>query len=266
MFPLLLTRLVAISLLVPYQDNSWDCGVFVCRYGFAIYMLPDRNVTYAHRNEAVPFGSLITNSEEFNFDGSDIVRIRAELATLLNNLSALYKEWKKADDEAEKKAEEESKKPAVRQLLLTNGDASAEEGQAGSTAELDETSKSFMSLESTAAPAETVEEEEKASSVPEQDETNKVGPSLQSKVLEEETADAMVANDVDMDTADSDKVEDSASEETKETGTPIKMEDDQYVSVAMAVDQLGSEAMEVEESGGEAMEVDENEVAEEVAI
>ena len=31
---------------VPTQDNSFDCGVFVCRYASAIYQLRERNFTY----------------------------------------------------------------------------------------------------------------------------------------------------------------------------------------------------------------------------
>lgn len=93
----------------------------MCRYGFAIYLLRGRNITYADRNDK--FRSLITESEEFDFDRNDIVRIRLNLTTLIDNLSALYKVWKKVQDEVEKKEEEESKKPAARPLLLENGDA-----------------------------------------------------------------------------------------------------------------------------------------------
>lgn len=101
---------------VPYQDNSWDCGVFVCRYGYGLFRLREYSVTYRDRIEG--FRTFITDNEEFDFDREDIVRIRREMATLLDNLSALYKEWKKANDEAEEEAEEDSKKPAARQLLL----------------------------------------------------------------------------------------------------------------------------------------------------
>lgn len=121
----------AVSFPVPYQDNSWDCGVFVCRYGYAIYRLRGRRVTYADRDDR--FQSLITDNHEFDFDREDIVRIRGELAQLVDNLSSLYKEWKKLEEEAEKKAEEESKKPAARQLMLENGDASASTGAVEAT-------------------------------------------------------------------------------------------------------------------------------------
>jgi len=118
------------SLSVPYQDNGYDCGVFVCRYGFAVYalLLRGHNVTYADIGKrGQPFRKLITESDEFDFNGDDILRIRGDLATLLDKLSDLYKEWKKASDEAEKKAEEEArvKKPAARRLPLQGGDASA---------------------------------------------------------------------------------------------------------------------------------------------
>jgi hypothetical protein len=45
----------------------------------------------------------------------------------LDNLSALYKEWKKTDDQADAEAEEDSKKPAARKLLLEDDKVSGTE-------------------------------------------------------------------------------------------------------------------------------------------
>jgi Ulp1 family protease len=68
--------LISFFSTVPYQDNGWDCGVFVCRYGFAMYQLRDKKFSYREVMEGkTPFSALITNSTEFNFDMNDIDRI-----------------------------------------------------------------------------------------------------------------------------------------------------------------------------------------------
>ena len=87
--------------------------MFVCRYGCGVFRLRKRTVTYQDRIDN--FRSLITDNDEFHFDRNDIVHVPRELATLLDNLLALYREWIKANDEVE---EEDSKKPAARRLLL----------------------------------------------------------------------------------------------------------------------------------------------------
>jgi hypothetical protein len=53
-----------------------------------------------------------------------MVRVCRELATLLDNLLALYREWIKANDEVE---EEDSKKPAACRLLLDDEKVSGTE-------------------------------------------------------------------------------------------------------------------------------------------
>lgn len=77
-----------------------------------------RNVTFGDAKEPPEgrsFQQFITDSDAFDFDRDDIVRIRRELGILIGRLSTIYKTWKDANDQAEK----EAKKPAsCRQLLL----------------------------------------------------------------------------------------------------------------------------------------------------
>jgi len=237
--------------------------VFVCRYGFAIYSLSlrGRDVTYGDIGEkGRPFQALITESEEFDFDGEDIVRIRGELATLLDNLSALYKEWKKANDELEKKAEEEeSKKPAACRLLLESGNtlARVEEGQdmlmtedhGGpptssedfAAEEQHETSKPSPSLQSKPIDVEMTDPSRVAVAT-ELEETSKPASRLQSKVLEVETAEPYMM--------DAEKAEDDTCEAT---WTAVKVEEDQYGVEATEDNQDGSEDMELDQ---QALEVE----------
>jgi hypothetical protein len=68
-----------------------------------MYQLRDRKFSYAEAGlnpadmEAGkrPFGGLITDSPEFEFDMEDIARIREEIRTLIERLSPCYLKWKK---------------------------------------------------------------------------------------------------------------------------------------------------------------------------
>jgi len=111
---------------VPRQNNSNDCGVFVCRYALAIYQLRQLKFSYrdaglhtthkassSRERKSRAFSDLITHGESFNFDVGDIQRIRSEFKTLLQRLQPLYKEAKddriKVEQE-EKRARREQKR------------------------------------------------------------------------------------------------------------------------------------------------------------
>lgn len=82
-----------MCMLVPYQDNGWDCGVYVCRYGLGLFaILLNKDVTY--RDARDNFRELITKSAEFRFRPRDIVEMRQSMANLLENLQKLYWPWK----------------------------------------------------------------------------------------------------------------------------------------------------------------------------
>lgn len=81
---------------VPRQDNSWDCGVFVCRYAFNILRLLRMPFAHKHsewtdadkrRNQVTKW---ITESPEFQFNMNDISRLRIEMACLIKELSSIY--------------------------------------------------------------------------------------------------------------------------------------------------------------------------------
>lgn len=91
---------------VPYQNNGTDCGVFVCRYAYAIYELarrtPITHAFYRSRNQ-------LTESDEFHFNMSDIARIREEMKTLIRRLTGVYAPWKVAELQREKDEKAERK-------------------------------------------------------------------------------------------------------------------------------------------------------------
>jgi len=88
---------------IPYQNNGWDCGVFVCRYAFAILQLREKRFCFkgafrAASKKEIPkmLADNITCSDEFKFSMDDISRMRREFAILIDNLSDLYKKKLKA--------------------------------------------------------------------------------------------------------------------------------------------------------------------------
>jgi hypothetical protein len=82
-----------------------------------MYELRHRNFSYAEagldpadmKAGKRPFGGLITDSPEFEFDMEDIARIREEIRRLIERLSHCYTFWKKTKEKAEKEARLEEK-------------------------------------------------------------------------------------------------------------------------------------------------------------
>lgn len=95
---------------VPYQDNGCDCGVFVCRYAYSLFVMRGSDFTLGDMDERPTFNSLITRGVAFQFDQSDIPRIRKEIASLIDNLSDVYLPIRKEQEDAEKRAKAAEKK------------------------------------------------------------------------------------------------------------------------------------------------------------
>ena len=123
-------------MVVPRQNNGSDCGVFVCRYAFAMFQL--RHKEFSRRDAGLEpldgdqlrsrrqrgtrtkaFANLITNGNEFDFDVEDIQRIRRDFKTLIKKLHPLYQEVKdnkmKAEKQ-EKKARRRRRQKATKDL------------------------------------------------------------------------------------------------------------------------------------------------------
>lgn len=79
---------------VPYQQNGFDCGVFVCRYIDALYQQRDQKICYKHLHCKRPLSELITNSIFFTFGMPEIALLRDEMGKLIDNLSAVYFDFK----------------------------------------------------------------------------------------------------------------------------------------------------------------------------
>ena len=75
---------------VPYQENGCDCGVFVCRYAYNLYTIRHQKFTLLGMRETPQFLSRITRGAAFQFDMSDIARIREEIGVLIDHLSKHY--------------------------------------------------------------------------------------------------------------------------------------------------------------------------------
>ena len=81
--------------------------------------------TLGDMKERSPFNSLITRGAAFQFDQSNIPRIRMEIASLIDKLSEIYLPIRKEQDEAEKRAkaaEKKAKRNAKRNNPAETGD------------------------------------------------------------------------------------------------------------------------------------------------
>jgi hypothetical protein len=77
---------------VPEQTNGVDCGVFVCRYAYALYQTRLSPITYVYLHlEEPPMKTEITQSFFFNFDDLQVTLLRTELGVVLENLARVYK-------------------------------------------------------------------------------------------------------------------------------------------------------------------------------
>jgi hypothetical protein len=71
------------------QNNSFDCGLYVCRYAVGLINLISDSLTIADLEEGL--ASKITNSGLFDFNGDDIFRMRSELFDLLGYVTDVYR-------------------------------------------------------------------------------------------------------------------------------------------------------------------------------
>lgn len=86
------TLTVSLVCKVPYQDNGFDCGLFVCRYAYAMYKLAGKIFSYGELATMGPLQNVIrsiTRSDEFGFGMEDMARMRREMQTLIRRLRAL---------------------------------------------------------------------------------------------------------------------------------------------------------------------------------
>jgi hypothetical protein len=122
---IVLAAYLYLYFIVPYQLNGWDCGVFMCRYAYALYLLRDKTFSFRETNlrsnkPKSRFRRLITESYAFDFTGDDIQRIRTEMKTLIERLSVIYSRVK--EDEKQAKL---AKKAAAKQELQAKQNAAA---------------------------------------------------------------------------------------------------------------------------------------------
>jgi hypothetical protein len=81
-----------------------------------------RHLRFTWRGRKENFLSLITNSPAFQFDMSQIARIREEMTTLVDNLSKVYLPWLKEQELAERKAKRSARLNDSSQVVF-GGDA-----------------------------------------------------------------------------------------------------------------------------------------------
>jgi len=138
--PFSLHRFQLFSPTVPMQNNTWDCGVFVCRYALAIFKLRNRSFTFRDVHGNSPFSRLVTGGAEFDFDMDDIVRFRGEFQTLIENLSRVWTKWKREGAKPKPKTDDDEKSSGQEVNDETPEDKSIEQEMADGPQEADEVS------------------------------------------------------------------------------------------------------------------------------
>lgn len=151
-------------IIVPRQDNSHDCGVFVCRYAYAIYELRSREFTFedagmhcgeddlavgSSRRNA--FKELISDGVEFDFNMDDIARFREEFKTLVENLSRLYVKSKSTEPAVQAEDEDIADQtfPAKATALVDSDDDVDEAPRSISSTEKENREDNAVALNST---------------------------------------------------------------------------------------------------------------------
>ena len=91
-------------MVVPQQTNDCDCGVFVCRFAYAMFKLRHLQFSYSDAglhplkraskqiSENV-FQQLITNGNLFDFNMDGMFRLRENFKNLIWKLHLLSKKW-----------------------------------------------------------------------------------------------------------------------------------------------------------------------------
>jgi len=122
---------------VPYQDNSWDCGVFVCRYAYSTLLLRDRQFTFEDITGSDMLLEGITNRPEFEFSMQDIKLLREEMKVLVDNLTESYQSIKLKEKE-DRKAEKRKAKIVIDGIHEPSGEAMVKSVMTSSTANEDQ--------------------------------------------------------------------------------------------------------------------------------
>jgi Ulp1 family protease len=77
--------------LVPAQENGFNCGIFLCRYAASMYYLQDFEIRFSDvRNEQPPLINILSLSPYFRFNQSDMDKFHAELLLIIKKLIMLY--------------------------------------------------------------------------------------------------------------------------------------------------------------------------------
>ena len=76
---------------MPQQNNSWDCGVFICQYVLSILRVFETFSKTASSARPRNIEQLFAESVEFSFDSNHIAQLRIQLAALISNYANIYR-------------------------------------------------------------------------------------------------------------------------------------------------------------------------------
>lgn len=71
--------------------NCYDCGIYICRYAYNLFLICDRYFTQSNFTKNL---QLETNSAEFQFGFNTITRISKEIDELFTKIEQVYNNFK----------------------------------------------------------------------------------------------------------------------------------------------------------------------------
>ena len=74
---------------VPMQDNNYDCGLYACRYVFNLLQMVNMDVKM--KDVMDNFSSRISGHDLFDFEASNIDRMRTEIYDVLAHITDIYR-------------------------------------------------------------------------------------------------------------------------------------------------------------------------------
>ena len=99
---------------VPSQTNGCDCGVFMCRYAYSLYVM--RHMLFTKADIDDKCRSMIGNSPSYNFGMDNIARLRRELKQVITKLSPIYLRRIKRKRKLQKRKQTEESRQAIKNL------------------------------------------------------------------------------------------------------------------------------------------------------
>ena len=111
---------------VPTQENGCDCGVFMCRYAYSLYVT--RHLPFTKNDIVDKCRSRITKNPAFHFGMKEIATLRENMTEIILKLSPIYLEALKRDKEQRRRNRRKLKEQQTRKRRKLNRGGDTDSG------------------------------------------------------------------------------------------------------------------------------------------